>query len=68
MTCKGICDRHKASKPSGISRYVAGQKRCNICDIYLEYDGFFCPCCNLKLRTSSRNAKHKEKYRILSRI
>jgi hypothetical protein len=40
MTCKGICIRHKAQKPSGTSgRYTSGQKRCQICEIFIKWDG-----------------------------
>jgi hypothetical protein len=34
MTCKGICIRHKAAKPSSSSRYGSGQRRCQIRDIH----------------------------------
>ncbi len=35
-TCKGICQHHKALKPTkGRGRYVIGQKRCQICGIIL---------------------------------
>ena len=39
MTCKGICIRHKAQKPVGSGRYVSGQKRCQICEIFIKWDG-----------------------------
>ena len=39
MVCKGICVRHKAMKPIGIGRYSTGQKRCQICEIFLKWDG-----------------------------
>jgi hypothetical protein len=59
MVCKGICIRHKAVKPSGEGRYNTGQKRCQICEIYLNWDGFWCPCCGYRMRTRPRNAKYK---------
>ena len=34
MICKGICIRHKAHKPYCSGRYAAGQKRCQICEIF----------------------------------
>jgi len=61
MVCKGICVRHKATKPRGIGRYSAGQKRCQICEIFLKWDGLWCPCCGYKLRTGSRNLKFRTK-------
>jgi hypothetical protein len=51
MSCKGICVRHKAQKPTGSSRYAIGQKRCQICEIFLQWDGLWCPCCGNKVRT-----------------
>ena len=64
MTCKGICIRHKAQKPVGSGRYATGQKRCQICEIFIKWDGVFCPCCGCRLRTGPRHFKHKAKLRI----
>jgi len=63
MTCKGICIRHKAQKPLGTGRYSTGQKRCQICEIYLKWDGFWCPCCGYRLRTRPGNLKYKARLR-----
>ena len=68
MSCKGICIRYKAKKPNGVSRYQVGQKRCNICDVYLEWEGLFCPCCGVKLRVAPRQKKWKQKVLNFSRI
>ena len=62
ITCNGVCHRYKATKPPNMGRYVTGQKRCNSCDIFLNWDGFWCPCCNYKLRLRPRNSKYKEKF------
>jgi hypothetical protein len=64
MTCKGICIRHRAEKPLGhFGRYAAGQKRCQICAIYMRWDGIWCPCCGCRVRTRSRNSKFKQKLK-----
>jgi hypothetical protein len=63
MTCKGICVRHKAQKPVGSGRYASGQKRCQICEIFMKWDGLWCPCCGYRLRTKPRNLKYKAKLR-----
>lgn len=68
MKCNNICQNHKAKKPKHGGRYEDGQKRCNSCDIYIKYDGLFCPCCNLRLRMSSRYTKFKEKFVTVSRV
>ncbi|GFN39696.1 MAG: hypothetical protein YK1309IOTA_680009 [Marine Group I thaumarchaeote] len=68
MTCKGICHRYKAHKPFGIGRYEVGQKRCKECSIFIKWDGFFCPCCGMRLRGVPRNRKAKEKILNFTRI
>ena len=61
-SCNGICNRYKMVKPNGTGRYSAGQKRCNLCDIFMQWEGLFCPCCGYRLRSKPRNGKYKEKY------
>lgn len=56
--CKGICTRYK-SRP----RYDADQKRCQVCEIFIKWDGFRYPCCNYQLRSKPRNLKYKAKLR-----
>jgi hypothetical protein len=59
----GICTRHKAQKPVGHGRYAGGQKRCQICEIFIKWDDLWCPCCGYRLRTKPRNLKYKAKLR-----
>lgn len=61
--CKNICLKYKASKPVLSGRYRQGQKRCQICEIFIKWEGQYCPCCNMRLRTKPRNLKYKEKLR-----
>ncbi|AFU57941.1 zinc finger C2H2 domain-containing protein [Candidatus Nitrososphaera gargensis Ga9.2] len=63
MTCKGICVRHRAPKPTNAGRYSTGQKRCQVCEIFIKWDGLWCPCCGYRLRTKPRNLKYKAKLR-----
>ena len=58
MPCKGICVRHKAS-----GRYANGNKRCHQCNLYIKWDGVWCPCCGYKLRVGPRHSKFKAKLR-----
>ncbi len=44
---------------------ASGQKRCSKCDIFIEWEGAFCPCCKLLLRKTPRSKKYQE---ILTRI
>ena len=68
MTCKGICIRHKAQKLVGSGRYASGQKRCQICEIFIKWDGLWCPCCGYRLRTRPRNLEYKAKLRARESI
>ena len=38
MTCKGICLRHRMPKPIQSGRYAGGQKRCQGCEIFINWD------------------------------
>jgi hypothetical protein len=64
MPCKGICIRHKADS----NHYANGHKRCQICQLFIQWDGLFCPCCGSRLRVRPRdpklNAKLGEKRTI----
>jgi hypothetical protein len=64
MVCKGVCIRHKASGPISYGRYATGQKRCQICEIFIKWDGIFCPCCGCRLRIGPRLFKDKTKLKI----
>ena len=61
MVCKGICLRHKAIKPSNIGRYIAGQKRCQVCQIYLIWQtNNYRPCYGNELRIKLGEGKLKQ--------
>jgi hypothetical protein len=68
MVCKGICVRHKAIKPVATGRYSTGQKRCQMCEIFLKWDGLWYPCCGYRLRTRPRNLKYKAKLQARKEI
>jgi hypothetical protein len=59
MTCKGICIRHKADS----NNYANGQKRCQICEQFIKWNGLSCPCCGYRLRLGPRSFKLKSKLR-----
>ncbi len=63
MGCRGTCNRYRAKKTKGGGRYSNGQKRCQICEIFINWEGFWCPCCGYRLRTKPRNLKDKAKLR-----
>lgn len=62
LTCKGICGRHKAFRPpSGLGRYFSGQKRCQVCEIFIKWEALNCPCCGCRLRIRPRNGVNRRK-------
>jgi len=61
MTCKGTCDRYVAKKPTSGGRYENGQKRCQVCEEFINWEGLWCPCCHYKLRSKPRNKVFKAK-------
>jgi len=61
MTCNGICERYQVKKPANGGRYANGQKRCQVCEIFIGWEGLWCPCCNYRLRTKPRNKEYKAK-------
>ena len=64
MACKGICERHKAQKPTGAWGEVAsGQKKCQMCEMFIVWEGLWCPCCGYRLRVKPRNLRHKLRLR-----
>ncbi len=67
MSCKGSCEHHRAEKESLRGYYINGYKRCQVCDIYLNWEGFYSPCCGRKLRAEPRNKKLKMKMKIMKR-
>ena len=67
MACKGICVRHRAPKPILSGRYISGQKRCQLCEVFIIWDMIWCPCCGSRLRTKPRNSAYKEKFAIRTR-
>jgi len=71
FNCKGVCTRYQAKKPKE-GRYASGQKRCSFCNVFMNWDGFWCPCCGSKLRLRSRNniykGRLKEKLTLMVRL
>jgi hypothetical protein len=63
-SCHGKCSQYRSKRIiTGGNRYLGTGKRCQICDIFIEYEGRFCPCCNARLRFRPR---HKSKNLLQS--
>lgn len=82
-TCTGKCKKYRVKKPAAGSRYGAGHARCQICDVWIDHrgghlkdhspasadsSGWFCNCCNYKVRRSPRNIEYKAKIRTTSHV
>ena len=61
MVCKGVCSRYKSTFCLNGNRYANGQKRCNVCDIFVKWDGHHCPCCGMTLRTRPKISRYRRK-------
>ncbi|MDE1829528.1 MAG: hypothetical protein KGI25_04320 [Thaumarchaeota archaeon] len=76
MRCKGTCNRFAAKKPLDGFRFLAGQRLCSVCGIFIDVNLHpfqRCPCCNNKLRLNSRNSKSRKNglnllYKSIMRI
>jgi len=62
MGCKGFCSEYKAPRSKTGRRYVEGQKRCQVCEVFLQCEGLYCPCCGYQLRSKPRNSNLKKKF------
>jgi hypothetical protein len=40
-----------------LGRYANGQRRCEVCSVFLNWGGLSCLCCGHKLRTKARSTK-----------
>jgi hypothetical protein len=63
--CNGACKKYKAEN-TGLEggRYGQGQKRCPQCEVFIEWEGLWCPCCGRLLRTKPRARKLKQKLAL----
>lgn len=68
INCNGDCCKFKASKPAKFGRYASGQKRCNTSEIFLQWDGHWCPCCGRSLRTRPRTSRYKKLFFVNTKL
>jgi hypothetical protein len=64
MPCKNICRIYRATKERRGSYYSNGNKRCQICDVFIKWKGIKCPCCGGTLRTKPRNTAKLERINM----
>ena len=60
--CTEKCKNYKDQKPGRAGRYVTGQRRCQFCEVFIQWEGLYCPCCNSRLRCGPKSRQGKEKY------
>ena len=68
MQCNGSCEKYKVkgnSQEGG--RYEQGQKRCPQCEVFIGWDGLWCPCCGRLLRTKPRSTRPKRRLLLKKR-
>ena len=68
MQCNGSCKKYKAlGNTHEGGRYEQGQKRCHRCEIYINWEGLWCPCCGYLLRTKPRGTKLKRRLLLMKK-
>ena len=69
--CLRVCEKYEKTFPSRGKRYVEGVRRCNNCEIYIQwtieeatlaggppkFTPARCPCCRSRLRSKPKNQK-----------
>jgi len=61
--CKGICNKLTLKeKCIGHRFYINGKKWCSVCDIFIKWDGLYCPCCRVKMRTRPESKKARLRF------
>ena len=64
MVCKGICSNPIYEKKKSVrGAYKLDYKRCTQCDIFIKWDGIFCPCCNNRMKHSPKKSSARQAYR-----
>ncbi|TVP39704.1 hypothetical protein NARC_130043 [Candidatus Nitrosocosmicus arcticus] len=65
--CKDVCHLYKAYKDEYSKGYYSeGYKRCIECNLFLDWDGMRCPCCDHVLRIKPHNNRCKARLLKLS--
>lgn len=58
-SCNRFCLKYKKSRDYSSEN----SKQCKNCDIFMEWEGARCPCCEGILKTTPRNSKRRKIYR-----
>lgn len=67
-----ICNNSYCKKFRAPTRHVEGIARCRFCDIFIYWDGSYCPCCNgrvsRRVRNRTRQSSKKRFEKNITRI
>jgi|TARA_R110000787_G_scaffold70884_3_gene157748 hypothetical protein len=65
MICRDIICKAEQYQPKKKVRGAASQgyRRCSVCEIFLKYDGIYCPCCSNRMRVTPNNNKARQRVR-----
>lgn len=63
MACRNICEKIYSKIIVGQPHYSFGKKYCRRCERYMFYQGKFCACCGMQLRTTPVETKYKVRMR-----
>ena len=64
-SCKGYCKDYENSYSRKKNFYHdSANCRCSICDIYLKWEGNYCPCCGYRVRRRPRGSHAAIKCQI----
>ena len=59
--CNDLCQKYRTTRVGPArQRYFGNVKWCNHCQVRMEWDGRYCPCCGIKL---SGRAKNNDSWR-----
>jgi len=55
-SCREICKRYKSNLNLRNGSYYLNWEncRCSICNIFIKWEGIYCPCCGYRLRRRPR--------------
>ena len=68
MHCNRKCINYKVQpSANNIGRYLT-QKRCTICEIFIQWSELRCPCCNSVLRVKPRNNYNRRNFQNNKKI
>ena len=64
--CRGICKQYKNHvKPTDGNYYDKQENcRCSMCEMYMKWEGMFCPCCGYRVRRRPRSKEAAMKCQV----